>query len=240
MAARLAAAPAALRVRRPAASLPAPRRGQARGCRGGPPCASSAASSPPRQRRRRAEGRAGGWRCARPLCRVRGPARPPPLPLPAAPQRRVGARRRRHARGPLCTYATSSPPAPPAPQAGGAAPPAGGAGPGRAGRAALRRAEGWRGLPRCEAPGGAWLGTSGRAPAPGVGSVWYRRAEGQRVMKVGPWVRRQRTSRGSGFVTVGPKVTRRSMRRRRPPRKLRVASIRRNPALTYAGVRRFK
>lgn len=139
MAARLAAAPAALRVRRPAASLPAPRRGQARGCRGGPPCASSAASSPPRQRRRRAEGRAGGWRCARPLCRVRGPARPPPLPLPAAPQRRVGARRRRHARGPLCTYATSSPPAPPARQAGGAAPPAGGAGPGRASRAVPRR-----------------------------------------------------------------------------------------------------
>lgn len=81
------------------------------------------------------------------------------------------------------------------------------AGPGRAGlccavprRTAPRRAEGRGGPPCCEAAGGAWLGTSERAPAPGARSGWHRRAEGQRVMKVGLWVRRPRPSRGSGFV----------------------------------------
>lgn len=229
MAARLAAAPAALRVRRPAASLPAPRGGQALGCSGGPPCAFSAASSPPRQRRRRAEGRAGGWRDARPLSRVRGPARPPPLPLPAAPQRRVGARRRRHARGPLCTYATSSPPAPPARQAGGAAPPAGGAGPGkqrRAGpcRAVLCRAAPHRPAP-CRRPGrsavlrSCWRGVAGNLRA----SPCSRRSErvapacrgaaGDESWAVGPAAAAEQRI---GFCqSVGPKITRRSRRQRR-------------------------
>lgn len=149
MAARLRRGP-----RRPPPARGLLRGARARGCRGGPRCppwaanAASAASSPPRRRRRGRGGQSdGGGQPAgapeglpsaphRPLRPERGPARPPPL------RRCVGARRRRHSRGPLCTYATSSPPALPARQAGGAAPPGGR---GRAAAAAERSGAPWPG-----------------------------------------------------------------------------------------------
>lgn len=159
MAARLCrAAPAALR--RPAASFAAAGRGTAAGARTALP-APLTPLAPPHRRpagsvrgRREGERRRGaaGWRGA-----GDGGGRRGCLPLaaglsaqcagrrgrrlsPPRLRRCVGARRRRHPRGPLCTYATSSPPAPPARQAGGAVPPGG---------------RGWAGLGRAAPHGGA-------------------------------------------------------------------------------------
>lgn len=121
------------------------------------------------------------------------PSAPRPASLPSARagaaaaslRRCVGARRRRHSRGPLCTYATSSPPAPPARQGGrGRAAPLTGrgrAGPGRAGEG---RPAAYRTAPH------------GAEPGPGVERTDGLRAVGRAVLGRGGGRQRPPEERG--------------------------------------------